>query len=374
MKRTSLFALVFLALLFLAAAPSVSRASFLLGVEPETQTASTLAANSSWLDIKVNGSDGPVEVYDGMAAQLDWSAPDFFNTSNCSITLPGESGVVTESVSFSGSGTAALYPSNSPLGYVEFTCTHSGQMGHDVVLITKIEKPAGTAQATSTTHGGVGVGPGSVGGNSGIQVIQFGVPVTSGNTFRYTGTGGGSSGSINFGGMIQNITNAAGNVQGTVSGLTNGIASGILGNRAANALSHGLGVANNAVNTYFTQPTTNWIANHVPIVGSLLNWLGLGGRSPATGQGGAGAPSGSGTGNPTGSGAPAGNANRNTHNGAAGSAGGTYQVHVGPLSNGGSDTTGANSDSIGTDNKNDQSNPYGFEQDPSKVQNTNDSH
>lgn len=369
MRYAHIYAAVYGALFLLA--PLTSHAfsfsdvtDWYSGASVYTGTAATVAASAPWLDIKADDSDGPLPVYDGMETTLTWASQDIFGTTNCSITYPGQSGAVTEQVAFSGSETVVLYPSNSPLQYAEVTCTHGGEVGHDVVLITKIDKPAVTTPSPSSGNNYTGAGVRPTTGGGGIQVITVGVPVTSGNTFQYTGGTSGGGGSISFGGIVQTVMNAPGTISNAVSGFFNNTTN----NTGVNRISYGITHANNAVQTYFTQPTQNWLNNH--IIDPLRNFLGLGNGQTQTG-GGTG-------GNGQDSAQGSSNSNRNTHNGApsgssGGSTGGAYQVHVGPLSSGASEQGTANDCNGGTDNCNNNNDPYGFEQDGSQVQNTNDS-
>jgi hypothetical protein len=132
------------------------------------QTAAVVDAfpRDKYVDVKVNGSDGPVAVSNTGHSIIRWSPRSILLIrllTDCRVTYPSTTGMVTKQASLKGSERAILNPAANGLSYVELYCKKGSREFRDTVQITLSSRTAESAASQRTQFGGGGSG-GSGGG------------------------------------------------------------------------------------------------------------------------------------------------------------------------------------------------------------------
>ncbi len=145
-----------------------------------TSTGTTTPSNLPVVDVKANGSDGPVTIANGTSFTYSWSSS---NASSCQMTSPVNGSITLSGVSSAVDPSSPFYPATSSPTIITVECSNGTNTTSDAVSIV-----LGTSNGTTTPPtGNLPIVDVKANGSDGP------VTVTHGNSFTYSWSSSNSS-------------------------------------------------------------------------------------------------------------------------------------------------------------------------------------
>lgn len=146
------------------------------------QTAAAIDAfpRDKYIDVKVNGSDGPASVSNSKASIIRWVSKSILLKNvlkECRVTYPTANGSVSKSVSVTGTESVVLNPAANGSSYVELYCKKGSREFRDTVQIV-LNDGKESAQGAQRSQGGSSRGGDSVLQGGGVNLPAGVIPYT----------------------------------------------------------------------------------------------------------------------------------------------------------------------------------------------------